>query len=285
MKKILFTGTFFVALVIAVMGITGCGTRKERIAEPETPEVAISDEARKHFDRGMAAVEIALDSNDYVDAIAEFKNALELAPEWRSAKYNLAIVQDKAGEYDNAMENLKALKETATLEEEIAEIQSLINKVEYKIEKGKEENNYDSVVTAMAAIEVPQEPTEPITIPAINGWVDSLKFYAGGSRDNREYTKYFPQGSTAYVYGELNLEHPDAPWYREDFSFDVVYIKPNGDVLGKFTVDTYVEDGWNSSYHSFSWGWSTPGYWTTGWHQVEIYYKGTLIASEQFSVY
>ena len=275
-KKSLIAGSVFLALIVSVMGVIGCG-EKEGKTLPE-----IGDVARKHFDRGMAAVEMAASSNDYEDAITEFKKAVEFAPGWTNAVYNLAIVQEKAGDYEDAMANLKIVMESATSKEEVAEIRSLINKIEYKVEKKKEEK-YEYVEPVAVAVE---EETEPIVIPEINAWVDNLRFY-GKSVDygSREYAKYFPKNTTRYVYGELNLKHPDAPFWKTDFELEVVYIKPNGDVFTRFTVDTYIESGWTSSYHTFSWGWDTPGYWQTGWFQVEVYYKGNLIASEQFSVY
>ena len=50
---------------------------------------AVSDEAKRHFDRGMAAVEMAKSPDDYAPAIKEFKQAASLAPNWPDAYYNL----------------------------------------------------------------------------------------------------------------------------------------------------------------------------------------------------
>ena len=55
----------------------------------------ISDEARRNFDRGMAAVEMAKSPADYKDAIKEFEKAAKLAPGWADVYYNLGMVQEK----------------------------------------------------------------------------------------------------------------------------------------------------------------------------------------------
>ncbi|MCD4677562.1 MAG: hypothetical protein K8S18_16445 [Desulfobacula sp.] len=56
----------------------------------------IPDEARRHFDYGMAAVEMADSSDDYKSAIKEFEQAVGLAPGWADAYYNLGMVQEKS---------------------------------------------------------------------------------------------------------------------------------------------------------------------------------------------
>lgn len=58
---------------------------------------AVSEEAQRYFNRGMAAVEIAKSPDDYALAIKEFEKAIRLAPEWPDVYYNLGMVQEKAG--------------------------------------------------------------------------------------------------------------------------------------------------------------------------------------------
>lgn len=67
----------------------------------------ISDEARRHFDRGVAAVEMATSPADYEPAIKEFEQAARLAPDWPDVYYNLGMVQEKAEKYSDAITNLK----------------------------------------------------------------------------------------------------------------------------------------------------------------------------------
>ena len=64
------------------------------------------EEAKRHFDRGIALMETAKSPADYEAAIGEFKQAARLWPDWPDIFYNLAFAQEKAGEYGAAEENL-----------------------------------------------------------------------------------------------------------------------------------------------------------------------------------
>jgi hypothetical protein len=67
----------------------------------------VSEEAKRHFDRGTAAVEIAKDPGDYKIAIDEFKQASALAPNWPNVYYNPGLVQEKSGQSKYATDTLK----------------------------------------------------------------------------------------------------------------------------------------------------------------------------------
>jgi len=64
------------------------------------------EEAKRHFDRGIAFMETAKSPADYEAAIREFKQAARLWPDWPDVFYNLACAQEKVGEYGAAEENL-----------------------------------------------------------------------------------------------------------------------------------------------------------------------------------
>ncbi len=98
----------------------------------------ISDEARKHFDRGMAAVEMAKTPADYEAAIAEFEKAGSLFPDWPELYYNLGLVQEKAGKYEDAINSLKRYVQLAPNASDVESVKSLINKLEYRHEKIEE---------------------------------------------------------------------------------------------------------------------------------------------------
>jgi tetratricopeptide (TPR) repeat protein len=55
----------------------------------------VPKEAQRHFDRGLAAVEMAKTPDDYEEAIEEFRKAQALAPDWADVYYNLALIQEK----------------------------------------------------------------------------------------------------------------------------------------------------------------------------------------------
>jgi tetratricopeptide (TPR) repeat protein len=95
----------------------------------------ISEEAKRHFDRGTAAVEMAKDPEDYKVAIDEFKQAAALAPEWPDVYYNLGLVQEKAGQFKNAVDTLKTYLKLAPNAADGDAVKSLINKSEFKAEQ------------------------------------------------------------------------------------------------------------------------------------------------------
>jgi tetratricopeptide (TPR) repeat protein len=64
---------------------------------------AIPEEARRHFARGEAALELAQSPSDFQDAATEFEAALRQAPWWAEAHCDLGQVFEKAAKYQNAM--------------------------------------------------------------------------------------------------------------------------------------------------------------------------------------
>ena len=73
--------------------------------------------------------------DDYERAISEFEKARSLAPDWADVYYNLALIQEKAGKYSNAVMNFKQYLRLAPYSNEAAEVKSHINKLEFKAEQ------------------------------------------------------------------------------------------------------------------------------------------------------
>lgn len=92
----------------------------------------VSEEAKRHFDRGVAAVEMAKSPADYEAAIKEFTQAARLAPGWADIYYNLGMVQEKAEEYSDAITSLKQYLRLAPNASDAETVKTLINKLEYK---------------------------------------------------------------------------------------------------------------------------------------------------------
>lgn len=95
---------------------------------------AQSDEARRHFDRGMAAVELAKTPEDLQTAISEFKQATVLAPTWADAYYNLGKVQEATEKFAEAIASFRRYLDLAPDAADAAEVRSLINKIEFRSE-------------------------------------------------------------------------------------------------------------------------------------------------------
>ncbi|MGA9057646.1 MAG: tetratricopeptide repeat protein [Terriglobia bacterium] len=101
---------------------------------PETPA-----EAKRHMSRGVAAVEDAKTPDDFKDACNEFRQATTLAPWLADAYRNLAIAQDKAGMYDEALASLRLYLLTKPSSSDADWAEDLKSKVEYRKEKAAKE--------------------------------------------------------------------------------------------------------------------------------------------------
>ena len=97
----------------------------------------VSEEAARHQNRGLAAVEMAKTAADYQAAIDEFQEAARLAPDWPDAWYNLGLVQDKAGRYEAAATSLKRYLELAPDAPEAAAVKQQVDKLQYKAERAQ----------------------------------------------------------------------------------------------------------------------------------------------------
>ena len=116
-----------------------------KFAQEMKPAPTLSDEARIHLDRGVAAVEGAKSEEDFKDASAEFTQVVNSAP-WFGGGYRpLAIAQDKAGQYDAALKNLEFYLLSQPSAEDAAWAKSLMNKIEYRKEKAAKESSPEVV--------------------------------------------------------------------------------------------------------------------------------------------
>lgn len=98
-------------------------------------------EAERHFNRGMAAVEMAKDSEDYKLAIEEFQKAQALAPDWADVYYNLGLIQEKAGKTEAALASLRKYLLLAPDAEDAAQVRQFIDRLEYRLERATVEVN------------------------------------------------------------------------------------------------------------------------------------------------
>ncbi|MCJ7524592.1 MAG: tetratricopeptide repeat protein, partial [Candidatus Aminicenantes bacterium] len=67
----------------------------------------VSEEARRHFDRGKAALKMANSIAECKPAIEELEQAVKLAPNWPEAFYNLGLAQEKAERFKDAVASYK----------------------------------------------------------------------------------------------------------------------------------------------------------------------------------
>ena len=101
----------------------------------------------------------------------------------------------------------------------------------------------------------------------------------------RRYAESFESESTMYIAWELGLEHPEPPPVRVPMVLDFRFVDAGGDVVAQSTFDTYVDAGWDSSYHASKWGRAVPGWWDPGVYRVEVRYGDRLLAERALTVY
>lgn len=81
--------------------------REKIIKLASTVKLEVPEDVERNMARGAAFAQKASDSAGYKKAIGEFKAASNAAPWLALAYYNLGVVQEKAGLYPEALQNLK----------------------------------------------------------------------------------------------------------------------------------------------------------------------------------
>ena len=147
------------------------------LAQTMNPPPDVPAEARRHMARGVAAVEDAKTPADFKDACNEFQQAATLAPWLANAYRNLAIAQDKAGMYDQALASLRLYLLTKPSSADVDWADDLKAKVEYRKEK--------------AAKAKEESAPQPIAVPKENSFEELL-----GKIDGRRYTYQYMNGNT-----------------------------------------------------------------------------------------
>ena len=116
----------------------------------------------------------------------------------------------------------------------------------------------------------------------------TIRFFESGDttipRVDRVYLDSFPQANTRYVNWELSVSHKPAPDYKK-FYVVAVFYRSDGIEYARETLQTYIEKGWTDSYHTWGWGWSTPGYWPKDKYRVELSVDNQSLVSGNFVIY
>ncbi|MGC8758229.1 MAG: tetratricopeptide repeat protein [Caldisericaceae bacterium] len=95
----------------------------------------IPDEARREFKLGLAWVEAAKSREELKTAASVFQRAINYAPDWPDAHYNLGMVCDKLERYDCAITHLKKYLELSPNALDTSEVMQVIENGKQKIEK------------------------------------------------------------------------------------------------------------------------------------------------------
>jgi len=105
------------------------------VARKLDPPPAIPEEARRHAAFASLAVKEAKDQSGYEKAIAEYLEAVCLAPWWADLYYNLAMVQEQRSHFREAAETFKLYLAASPQDPQAQVIQNKIYELEYKAEK------------------------------------------------------------------------------------------------------------------------------------------------------
>jgi hypothetical protein len=204
MKKLSFVlvvGTIIIAGFTSVFGQT------------------VSDEAKRHFNRGVAAVEMAKSPADYDVAIKEFRQAIDLAPDWADAYYNLGKVQEQAEKFGDAIASFRQYLRLAPNASDSESVKSLIDKLEFKAENTLTKADIISVLTSLSKWEVTK---------CGNGWNGQESFTQITSKDegliNVPSACRPPQPCSPASYQTLKVEGPTVKyrWTRYPCAPDFV---------------------------------------------------------------
>ncbi len=103
------------------------------------PAPAVPEDATTYMGRGQAAVEISKGPEDFKKAAIEFQKALKAAPWLASGYFNLGLVQDKAGQYTEAIQSFKLYLLAAPTAPDAQDVRGRIAGLEYKIQRQQEE--------------------------------------------------------------------------------------------------------------------------------------------------
>lgn len=133
---------YIVALQNAPEGSVNEQALREKIisvAHKLKPAAVVPEEAQRYLGRGQAAVEIAKTSDDFLAAIYEFKKAARLAPWLARIYFNLAVVQEKTGQFNEAMRNFKLYLLAAPAAADAQDVKTRIYGLELKAERQRNE--------------------------------------------------------------------------------------------------------------------------------------------------
>jgi hypothetical protein len=123
----------------------------------------------------------------------------------------------------------------------------------------------------------------PADIESILAKVASLRFFAalpdGSVPQQRTFASRFASSYGLTLYWQLDLTHP-APGSKRDFTIEAFCYRPNGLLLNRQEVNSYVERDWTSSWRTGK----LAGFDSFGNYRVDLLIDGQKIARGDFYV-
>jgi tetratricopeptide (TPR) repeat protein len=115
-----------------------------------TPKPAVPKEAKSFMLRGEAAVETAKTPDDFVVAAAEFQKAVNVAPWFADAYYNLGMVQEKAKQFGQAVKSLRWYLLAAPKASDAEKVENLITKLEFWEEQASSKKSQQAMIQGLS---------------------------------------------------------------------------------------------------------------------------------------
>ncbi len=178
----------------------------------------MNEEAKRHYSRGVAATKIAQSTDDYKNALVEYRKAVELCPDCSELYYRMGLCCEFIGEDDNSYYSfaLKYFQKSLAVDKNISQdlkdlIQGKIYEMEYAVEQAAVTNK------------------DTLTPENLCGrWT----FHTSGGETNKLYDIVIIQNQGFYSVEftminqhEVGMDHviPDVPTYTYKHKFDVSF--------------------------------------------------------------
>ena len=116
--------------------------QREKVLHQATtlnPPPPLPEDTQRYLARGKIAMSEAKQAADFNDAAEQFRHAIEAAPWYGPAYYNLAVAQNAAADFAGARQNLNLYLLWASDPADIQATKDLIYQLEYKQEKAARE--------------------------------------------------------------------------------------------------------------------------------------------------
>jgi len=126
-----------------------------------------TEEARKHFVKGITAAETAKSPADFENAIKEFEIATGLAPNLAAAYFNLGAIQENLGRYEQAISNFRRYLQILPYAKDAQAVKEIITRTEQKFQSNKKTIEIYRKITGVWSF-------------AFWPWFDEYAFYLDG---------------------------------------------------------------------------------------------------------
>jgi len=197
------------------------------------PPPAVPEEAERRMARGRAAVKTATDAKDFLEAAAEFQKAARAAPWLPEVYFNLGVVSEKAGRYEEARRNLKLYLTAAPNASDAKQVREQLYELEFQAEKAERRAEEERKKIEEARVRTFSAPLESLA----GEWRDDDLFQKRGIINLRLLKV---SGSTITIYPQMKDSNSRfAGWDYEQY-----YCKGtvnDGRISGSWLANKYYD--------------------------------------------